>query len=93
MPSHLNAQLTFGLDPLCWSRPDQSGLLCSTCGGCLQGDMSLVGRIWQAYALRLLAGMASRLGQVNRAAEVVEGIALIGQPLSGWEHTEVPLGP
>ena len=72
MPSHLNAQLTFGLDPLCWSRTDQSGLLCSTCGGCLQGDMSLVGRIWQAYALRLLAGMASRLGHLDRAGDVGE---------------------
>ena len=55
--------------------------------------MSLVGRIWQAYALRLLAGMASRLGHLDRAGDVGEGIALIGQPLSGWEHTEVPLGP
>ena len=28
-----------------------------------------------------------------KLADVGEGIALIGQPLSGWEHTEVPLGP
>ena len=37
--------------------------------------------------------MASLLGHLDRAADVGEGIALIGQPLSGWEHTEVPLGP
>ena len=51
-----------------------------------------MGRIWPAYALRLLAGMARRLGHLDRAADVGEGIALIGQPLSCWEHTEDSLG-
>jgi hypothetical protein len=36
--------------------------------------------------------MASVLAQLDRAGDVGEGLALIGQLLSGWEHTEVPLG-
>lgn len=49
-------------------------------------------RIWPAYPFQLFARMASGLAQLDRAGDVGEGLALIGQLLSGWEHTEVPLG-